>query len=919
MEYIIGQRWVSHADMQLGLGIVVGLEDRRVTLSFPAVGEERTYAAHNAPLTRLRFKKEDTVETADGRCFEVTEVIERDGLLAYAGIDEQGNEHRASEVELDAFVQLTTPQQRLLNGHFDGHAEFALRVATCTQLDRLQRGEVRGLLGSRTSLLPHQVYIASEVGQRHAPRVLLADEVGLGKTIEAGMIIHRQLLTGRSERVLVLVPAPLLHQWLVEMLRRFSLHFALFDEERLQQHEDDNPFETEQLVLASTALFRRSPAARALALAADWDLVVVDEAHHLQWSEDAPGEDYQFVDSLSRHAAGLLLLTATPEQVGQESHFARLQLLDPARFRDIDQFRQQEAEYRRWSSVIEQLEAGETPAELPEGLDAALPAEDLIPRILDRHGTGRVLFRNTRASVAGFPERRLEATAIEPQATLQTAEDPLQALYPERYVSSDDWVQTDPRVAWLTSTLKAMRPAKALIICSGAETAIALEHYLHLRAGIRSAAFHEGLSIIERDRAAAYFADTENGAQTLVCSEIGSEGRNFQFSQHLVLFDLPLNPDLLEQRIGRLDRIGQRGDITIHVPYFKGTAQETLFRWLHEGLDIFRSSCSAGQMIYSRFSERLLDALGGDTADFEALLAETREFTAITKQELREGRDRLLERNSCHREEADRLIREIEASESSTALETYFTGLCDVVGVEHEHHSEHCLVLRPGEHMLMPEFPHLPEEGRTVTFDRDIALAREDMAFLTWEHPMVSESMEGILATELGNTAIGTIALKGVAPGSLLLESLFTVSCPAPRQLQLQRFLSLSPVRILVDNKSRDLSGLMPHDKLNDLVTRVNRSTGLAIIKQVRSQVEEHLNAATSIAETQLRSIITGARDAADDTLGVEIERLEALQRINPQVREDEIEHLRWQREESLRLIDRASLQLQAVRLIVTR
>ncbi|MFN2289456.1 MAG: RNA polymerase-associated protein RapA [Chromatocurvus sp.] len=919
MEYIIGQRWVSHADMQLGLGIVVGLEDRRVTLSFPAVGEERTYAAHNAPLTRLRFKREDTVETADGRCFEVTSVVEEKGLLTYAGVDEQGNEHQASEVELDAYVQLTTPQQRLLNGHFDGHAEFALRIATCRQLDRLQKGEARGLLGSRTSLLPHQVYIASEVGQRHAPRVLLADEVGLGKTIEAGMIIHRQLLTGRSERILILVPAPLLHQWLVEMLRRFNLHFALFDEERLQQHEGDNPFETEQLVLASTALFRRSPAARMLALAADWDLVVVDEAHHLQWSEDAPGEDYQFVDNLSRQAAGLLLLTATPEQVGQESHFARLQLLDPARFRDIEQFRQQEAEYRQWSDVIDQLEAGETPSSLPEGLDPTLPAEELIPRILDRHGTGRVLFRNTRASVTGFPERRLETAAIEPPTETGNTDDPLQALYPERYMSDDTWVQTDPRITWLTSTLKALRPAKVLIICSGADTAIALEHYLHLRAGVRSAAFHEGLSIIERDGAAAYFADTENGAQTLVCSEIGSEGRNFQFAQHLVLFDLPLNPDLLEQRIGRLDRIGQRGDISIHVPYFQGTAQETLFRWLHEGLDIFRSSCSAGQMIYAQFSERLLDALGGNGAGFEALLADTRRFTDVTKRELREGRDRLLERNSCRKEEAERLIELIETDESSRDLETYFTGLCDIVGVEYEHHSEHCLILRPGEHMLMPEFPHLDDEGRSVTFDRSIALAREDMAFLTWEHPMVSESMDGILATELGNTAIGTLALKGVAPGSLLLESLFTVNCPAPGQLQLQRFLSLSPVRILVDDKGRDLSALMPHDKLNTLVTRVNRSTGLAIIKQVRSQVEEHLTAATRIAEEQLRRVLSGAREAADATLGHEIERLEALRRINPQVRQDEIDHLSWQREESLRLIDRAGLQLQAVRLIVTR
>lgn len=184
---------------------------------------------------------------------------------------------------------------------------------------------------------------------------------------------------------------------------------------------------------------------------------------------------------------------------------------------------------------------------------------------------------------------------------------------------------------------------------------------------------------------------------------------------------------------------------------------------------------------------------------------------------------------------------------------------------------------------------------------------------------MVSESMDSILATELGNAAIGTLALKGVAPGSLLLEALFTVSCSAPRQLQLQRFLSLSPLRILVDNKGRDLSGVMPHTKLNDLIARVNRSTGLAIIKQVRGQVEEHLAAATAIAEKQLREQLEHAQHSADTTLGQEIERLEALQRINPQVRQDEIDHLRWQRTESLRLIERAGLQLQAVRLVITR
>ena len=119
MDYIIGQRWVSHADAQLGLGIVVDTEGRRVTLAFPAVGEERTYATDNAPLTRLRFKAGDHISTVDNLELVVTEVHEQQGLLLYTGTDHHEEEKTVSELELDAFVQLTTPQQRLLNGHFD--------------------------------------------------------------------------------------------------------------------------------------------------------------------------------------------------------------------------------------------------------------------------------------------------------------------------------------------------------------------------------------------------------------------------------------------------------------------------------------------------------------------------------------------------------------------------------------------------------------------------------------------------------------------------------------------------------------------------------------------------------------------------------------------------------------------------------
>ncbi|MEZ5503743.1 MAG: RNA polymerase-associated protein RapA [Halioglobus sp.] len=764
MDYIIGQRWVSHADAQLGLGIVVDIDGRRVTLAFPAVDEERTYAIENAPLTRLRFKAGDHISTVEKVEVLVTEVQEHRGLLVYIGTDHHEQALTVSELELDAFVQLTTPQQRLLNGHFDKHAEFALRFATIIHADTLQRCPVRGLLGSRTSLLPHQIYIANEVGQRHAPRVLLADEVGLGKTIEAGMVIQQQLLTGRASRVLVLVPPSLLHQWLVEMLRRFNLHFSLFDAERLAELPDGNPFESEQLVLSSLDLLLSQPVLRSQALAAEWDLVAIDEAHHLHWSPEAAGEDYLFVEALARQTAGLLLLTATPEQIGQASHFARLRLLDPSRFHDLRQFQQEELQYRKWSQVADALAAGKPVSDLPAGLDPRAPPETLIEHILDRHGTGRVLFRNTRAAISGFPQRVLHHYALTAPAEYACASDELrQRLYPELQYPDDSWLSLDPRVAWLEHTLKGLRPAKVLVICAHAATAVALEHHLHLRAGIRSSAFYEGLSIIERDRAAAYFADEVNGAQTLVCSEIGSEGRNFQFAHHLILFDLPLNPDLLEQRIGRLDRIGQRRDVEIHVPYLANTAQQRLFEWYDRGLNLFHDSCSAGYMIFATFRDRLLAQLSAPSGDFVALLADTADFTASTRQELREGRDKLLERNSCRPDIAEQLIDEIVAVEANTDLEHYWEALCEVFGVEQEFHSEQTLILRPSDHMLTGHFPGLREDGTTVTFSRDKALAR-GYGIPDLEHPMLREAMDMVQSTELGNAALGTIKLKGVAP-----------------------------------------------------------------------------------------------------------------------------------------------------------
>ncbi len=933
MNYAIGQRWINTSDTELGIGTVLDIDGRLITLNFPVVEEDRTYAANNAPLARLEFRVGDTVQDREGREFIVLDVVEISGIFHYLARDSEGIEQDISETLLDVRVRVQHPEQRLLSAQGDSGNAFAVRLATLQNLNWLRKHPLHGLMGPRVDLIPHQLYIANDVASRAAPRVLLADEVGLGKTIEAGLVIHQQLITGRASRILIIVPEPLLHQWLVEMLRRFNLHFALYDEERyLEYGKEENPFEAEQLVLCGLDWLTTSEDAQQMVLAASWDTLVVDEAHHLHWSSEASSPQYELVKQLSRRSAGLLLLTATPEQVGLAAHFARLHLLDEKRFSDLSSFVEEESQYGELNKLCQALEDSSTGLSTPDltqltqhlgltiqdEIKAAANSAQAIDLLVDRHGTSRVLYRNMRRNMSGFPGRRLHAYPLQCSADYP-GEDQRRSAVPEKFFRDSRWLQIDPRVEWLREKLRQLFPAKVLVICAEAETAITLEHYLHLRAGIRCAAFHEQLSIVERDRAAAYFADTDGGAQTLISSEIGSEGRNFQFCQHMVLFDLPTNPDLLEQRIGRLDRIGQTAQIQIHVPYLQATAQEVLYHWYAEGLNAFDQTHSAGDTLLSEFSERLYACMDNPDAACASLIADTKIFSQSLALDLLQGRDRLLERNSCNKEKGNQLCTNVRDVEMSSDLENYMRSVWDIYGVDHEAHSEATIVLKPGAQSQLEDVPGITEDGLTVCFNREIALQREDWQFLSWEHPIVRDSMSLLLSSELGTSNLSLLPLKGVSPGTVLLETVHVMRCPAPAKLQLQRFLGIAPIRTLLDQRGRNLSAAIAHDRLNSLCEPVDRANVQAIIKQLGPTIKGMLPLAQENADSEALPVIDEARRDAERILGAEIARLEYLQRVNPSIRDDEISSLRQQRTSCCDHIANATLELDAVRLIVTR
>ena len=917
MSFAIGQRWISETENSLGLGMITALDFRSVTLHFPATDETRIYAVAQAPLTRIVLNKGEQLHHQTGWQGEVLDVQEMNGLLFYLVKNAQGEDVIVNEKELSPIISFSQAEDRLFSSQIDRSEHFALRYQTLLHQQAQFQSPLRGLRGNRAGLIPHQLHIAQEVGNRVNPRVLLADEVGLGKTIEAGMILQNQLFAEKVQRVLIIVPETLQHQWLVEMLRRFNLHFSLFDEERCEDFAEQaiNPFSTESLIICALDWLKAHPYRVQQAIEAEFDCLIVDEAHHLAWSENAPSAAYLLVEQLANAIPSVLLLTATPEQLGLESHFARLRLLDPERFYDYQAFLKEQENYQPVADAVQSL-LSEKPLSAVEKnhisdllheqdvepLFKALAChndeekqaarQELIQNLIDRHGTSRILFRNTRQGVKGFPHRVYHQVTI-------------------------DATEVDEKIHWLIDFLKSHRNEKILVICKTAQTAIQLEQILREKEAIRSAVFHERMSIIERDRAAAYFSDAENGAQVLLSSSIGSEGRNSQFACHLVLFDLPENPDLLEQCIGRLDRIGQTRDVQIYVPCLINSAQQDLARWYHEGLNAFEQTCPIGMALFEQY-ESLLKVRSENKADFEQLILQTQKQAKALRLALEKGRDRLLELNSNGGEKAQRLAAEIAQTDNSPQLVNFALNLFDIIGVEQDDLGESSIVITPTGTILVPDFPGLKEEGVTVTFDRQLALAREELEFLTWDHPMIRQGIDLIASGDIGKASMALLVNKQLPAGTLLVELIYMIESQSPKGLQLNRFLPPTPIRLLLDSKGNDLAGQVNFDTLQNKLKALGKDIANKMVKMARPNIEQLIKIGNHKMTEIVQAQIQEACRLADQTLTSELNRLIALKAVNKNIRQAEIDVLEKQRVLSLEELSKASWRLDSLRVIVT-
>lgn len=907
---------MSQTEPELGLGVIKEAEGKVIVVIFPASQTQRTYGFKTAPLKRVKFESGDEIVSHEGTKHIVLEVLEQGDLFIY-----HTKEGLIIETNLNDHIFFKHPEDRLSSGSGDSLKLFNLRQNTIEVNRRWLVSEAKGFQGGRLSLIPHQYYVASKILKRPYPRVLLADEVGLGKTIEAGLILHNLLVSERIERALIVLPDSLVYQWFVEMHRKFNLSFSVVNQEtNLEEGPDGmvNPFLEKQLVITSWGLLRGSEMARGLLDKANFDLLVVDEAHQIKWSPTEESMEYGYLKKLSQRIPGLLLLTATPETLGVESHYARLHLIDPSRFTSLEEYLEESSHYQLLGNYAKKIH-DEIPLEdneksklkkiVPE-LDENWGKDKLLGELVDTHGTGRIFFRNTRKKMASefnfFPTRILHPYGLEVQ------KGPIESIDDDHQLGAS----FKEKSKWLVDLLNhepLLKDEKILLICRSKEKIQALEKALKEEvASIKTSLFHSGLSMMARDRQAAYFADPD-GAKILLCTEIGSEGRNFEFCSHMILLDHPKKPELLEQRIGRLDRIGQKRDVNVHVPYIKDSWEEVLFRWYHDGVGAYEASPIGAHQIFDEFKVDLFHCFQGDKQADEVIEATVSRYKEL-KKSIEEGRDVLVEYNSFDHDTAQTIVKKIQKEDQNEELPEFMFKVFENFGVDIDDVDAHSFYVKPNSNMFIPHFPGLPSAGLTITFSRSKALEREEFTFLTWDHPMVRGIIDLILSEDYGTVSLG-VREKGA--GKTFLECFYSVEFSGPKEYEVGRYFPHQTIRILIDREDKDFTDKWGKDVIDSKIIEATADVWESVSKIPKSFIKERVRTAKQLAEKRSLGICISLKENMEKELDSEIERMNELIRKNPQIGTSELQFLENKKRELNSILANANVNLDSCRLVL--
>lgn len=736
---------------ELGIGRVAALDGRTVLVEFPGPATQLRMAADTDALIAVDLSVGRPVRITATR--EETTIASRlpDGRLRLANGDTVSS-HDLWPLELEGALL-----ERLGLGDLDEVEDFVTRMDILHLLTLREADGLGTFLGGRVRLFPHQLHVAERASITDPVRWLLADEVGLGKTIEASLILNRLVHAGKVERCLVVAPDALTVQWLGELWRKYHQVFTLLDTQRLADVERDfgadfNPFDVHRRAVIALEMLVERPQLADQAVRAGIDLLVVDEAQRLRRPPGHPGEPaWRAIAPIAALGRHVLLLSATPLEDDAHGFFRLLQLLRPQEFPEDMSFEARLVDATPLppcTSSTRRSDIGGLPPRV--GIPVAL--EDAAKWQV--HRDVEATLRGADAKNAVTRQKKIDRVrrALASGAALAAVLGPDERELRKQAEAMD---AIDPRLEWLLSQAPRWRDAKekTLVFVAHRATLEMLRTALSHRAQLASGVFHEELSPARRDTEVARFREYE-GPSILVSTESGGEGRNFEFCHRLVLYDLPWKPSVVEQRIGRLDRIGRR--IPVEIVYFRpsGGIGADVVR-LFEALGLFREPI-AGLEPQLAHVEGAIEDLSVDpraslsAEGLEALIAESQ----VARTRIREAAYQQLHRDPYRSEMGAGILARVPKELDALNEEVVVTACIGLNFTIERPRGHRIFSIELGNGALVDGLPGVPGGSSYVgSFDREEALENETIDFFASGHPLV----EGIFA-HYEEAALGRVA-----------------------------------------------------------------------------------------------------------------------------------------------------------------
>lgn len=951
-SFIVGMKVKYLPQPEWGIGHLVSVEEGglRALVLFPGRANEEalTVSTRGGALVHATLDPGTAFKTHKGRLGVVVKEEEgARGLKRYAVKFDDGKEDEYPETELRALPPRPDLLAMLKEGRVADAKNFLLRRSALMLDDERRNDALGALLASRVMVKPHQVGVVQRVLSSHRPRFVLADEVGLGKTIEAGMIFSALRLAGLARRVLVVAPSHLTVQWLVELFHKFNHLFTLMDTERYEQSLDEqpeiSPWARFNFVVTSLELLQRNADYRKQAgdPAAPWDLVIIDEAHHLK-GEKA----HEAAQALAKNSWGLLLLTATPMQLDPAEYQSLLALIDPNTAPSTKEFEARLARQEELSAALRALLAGKSTKASVKELAAKFPNDealkeledpaDMLEHLAETYSLSDRLIRNRRVTVGGFSERKLhvhpvelskEEVAARDAALAQLAKDGTvrgaalaglvrrlesspaaflaamranQALAGMKLTLPDRDAKYSAFVKLLKGVWAKEPRAKLLVFTEARDTLESLQARLR-NEQIEALAYHGELPLAERDRQVARFRDPE-GPKLLLSTEVGGEGRNFQFAHHLVNYDLPWSPATMEQRIGRLDRIGQTQSVDIHVFEAAGTFSADVLAVLRDAVGVFGETVGGLDAVLEEVEPRLTELALEDAKDRAAYVKTLTTRVKKAREQVKKAYDPLLDLRSFDKAAVKALVQRSHertgmdadddeslddglwsiARDLDERLEETITELADRIGIKVDQDQEvdafQC-AFHFGHALNVEALPGYDiTEERTVlgTFWRDTAVEQEEIEYFATGHPLV-EALFGFLRDgPYGRNGVRFLDVKKPIKAKGI-EFQFHVVTPEPSDTspgarvpsrQLSRYLSASLLSVAVTRQANTTAKSEPHllELLRDTEGRSLKGPEIpAAFPELRAFVDDAAKVALETAKAQLEKLKTVAREEIED------------------------------------------------------